>query len=197
MQKSQAEKFEVFCLYLVFKSIFMRLVMLVVLLLFVSCTENLKSNERAIQTSNKEFKYSLRILSMSYFPAFSNPIDVLIDFDDKLICVYPPQDIFNPNIAVVEPFVIKIDDVDLKKLDNFVKTFNSIDFKKTNEGYARDGLHLETLLVFSNLTLQKISPGNMPIKKYEDLSKMILEIILKYNKSQNNEKVIEKIKEYY
>ncbi|WKW46551.1 hypothetical protein P3875_00275 [Myroides sp. JBRI-B21084] len=175
----------------------MRLLILVMSFLLFGCTENLKSKERIMQTNNKEFRYNLRILSMSYFPAFSNPIDVLIDFDDKLICVYPPQDLFNPNIAIVEPFVIKIEDVDLKKLDNFVKIFNSIDFKKTNEGYARDGLHLETLFVFSNQTLQKVSPGNMPIKKYEDLSKMILEIVLKYNKSQNNEKVIEKIKEYY
>jgi len=136
-------------------------------------------------------------MTMSYFPAFSNPIDVLIDFDDKYICVFPPQDFYNPNLEIVDPFMMYIKDDDLKKVDDFVKKFDAVDFKKTNDGYAKDGLHLETLFVFSKQTLKKVSPENMPEKKYKNLSKLLLEIVLKYNKSKSNEKVIKEIQSYY
>jgi len=187
--------FEVFCLYLVSRNIYMKILILLVSFMLFGCTENVKNVENSNQ--KQKFQYSLRVLSISYSPAFSNSIDVLIDFDDKYICVYPPHDFYNPNIDIVDPFMIYVKDDDLKKVDDFVKTFDSIDFKKTNEGYAKDGLHLEALFVFSNQTLQKVSPGNMPIKKYEDLSKLLLEIVLKYNKSKSNGKVINEIQEYY
>lgn len=175
----------------------MRVLIVLVSFMLFGCTDNLKNVDYSNDKQKEEFQYNLRILTMNYFPAFSNPINVLIDFDDKYICVYPPQDFYNPNIHIVDPFMIYVKDDDLKKVDGFVKTFDSIDFKKTNEGYAKDGLHLETLFVFSNQTLQKVSPGNMPIKKYEDLSKLLLEIVLKYNKSKSNEKVIKEIQSYY
>lgn len=188
--------FEVFCLYLVRKNIFMRVLIFLISFLLFGCSDN-TSNVNSNQKQREEFQYNLRVLSISYSPAFSNSVDILIDFDDKYICVYPPHDFYNPNIDVVDPFMIYVKDDDLKKVDDFVKTFDSIDFKKTSEGYAKDGLHLEALFVFSNQTLQKVSPGNMPIKKYEDLSKLLLEIVLKYNKSKGNEKVIKEIQEYY
>ncbi len=175
----------------------MRILIVLVSFMLFGCTGNVKNVDSPNNKQNEEFQYNLRILTMNYFPAFSNPIDVLIDFDDKYICAYPPQDFYNPNIHVVDPFMFNVEDYDLKRIDDFVKTLDSIDFKKTNEGYAKDGLHLEALFVFSNQTLQKVSPGNMPIKKYEDLSKLLLEIVLKYNKSKSNEKVINEIQEYY
>ena len=175
----------------------MRILIVLLSFMMFSCSEKANNVEKTVEVKNKEIQYNLRILNMDFFPAFSNPIVVLIDFDDKYMCVYPPQDIYNPNIDIVEPFMLYVEDSDLKKIDDFVKTFDSIDFKKTNEGYATDGLHLEALFVFSNQTLQKVSPGNMPIKKYENLSKMVLEMVLKYNKSESNEKVINEIKTYY
>ena len=132
------------------------------------------------------------------YPSFQKPIEVLIDFDDKYICVYTPQLYVDPNDKTVEAFMTSIEDSDLLKIDTLIKSFSHEDFKNPNyKEVFTDGLNVETLFVFSNQTLQKISTTNNFKEKYKDLYEMILEVVLKYNKSKSNEKLIKEILENY
>jgi len=190
--------FEVFCLYLFSRNIYMRILIVLVSFLLFGCTENVKNVENSNQKQKEKFQYSLRSFNIGVYPSFHKPVEVLIDFDDNYLCVYTPQLYVDPNDKTVEAFMTTIEDADLLKIDNLIKSFSHEDFKNPNyEEVYTDGLSLEALFVFSNQTLQKVSTTNNFKEKYKNLYEMILEIVLKYNKSKSNEKLIEEIVEGY
>ena len=173
------------------------LIMVFSFLLF-SCTENVKKVDNSNQKHKEQFQYNLRSFNIGVYPSFQKPIEVFIDFDDKYICVYSPQLYVDPNDKTVEAFMTTIEDTDLLKIDTLIKSFSHEDFKNPNyEEVYTDGLNLEALFVFSNQTLYKVSTTNNFKRKYKDLYEMILEIVLKYNKSKSNKKLIEEIIEVY
>jgi len=190
--------FEVFCLYLVLKNIYMRILIVLVSFMLFSCTENVKKVDNSNQKQKEQFQYTLRSFNIGVYPSFQKPIEVLIDFDDKYFCVYSPQLYVDPNDKTVEAFMTTIEDADLLKIDTLIKSFSHEDFKNPNyEEVYTDGLNLEALFVFSNYPLQKVSTTNNFKEKYKDLYEMILDVVLKYNKSKSNKKLIEEIIEVY
>lgn len=120
---------------------------------------------------------------------------VEIDFEKENIKIYNPFT-YDDGWIILDTFNIQIINKDLIKIDSIVRSISCLEFEHPQKSYAMDGMHLEAGFYFSDGTILHNSPGNVPIEVYDILKDNVLKLVLKYNKSVYNQKIIAQIKEY-
>lgn|SRR5690554_237575 len=169
--------------------------LLVIVFLFIFSTGCKRESLNTIEEKEVEIaKFILNKLDLQYYPSFSDLLGVEIDFDQEKIKVYNPTDYYS--YIELESFEVHISLKDLIKIDSIVKTISCNELENPQAGYALDGMHLETTFYFADGSILNNSPGNSSKKIYNVLKSEVLEIVMKYNKSSNNEIIIEKIRKY-
>lgn len=165
--------------------------LLLVPFFFITACDKFKTND-----FEKDYQFKLKEIDLTYYPSFSNPLGVHLDFKHAKIKIYKPDFYANPNNIVLEPFEKDIKKIDLIIIDSIFKNISCDELEFPQISYDKDGLHLESVFIYNDGSLFSITPGNYPKPIYNILKDSLINIVLRYNESEINRKLIDQIKEY-
>ena len=168
----------------------MRKVLIVLVLLIISCDRKSLDEQR----DNLDKDYILNKLDLQYYPSFTDLLGVEVDFEKEKLKLYNPTTDYN--YIKLDSIDVQISPKDLIKINSIVKLISCDELDNPQAGYGLDGMHLEAAFYFADGSIFHNSPGNSPVKIYDELKNEVLAIVSKYNKSSNNKLIIDKIKKY-
>lgn len=175
------------CKIKLFKNVYF---LIFVLSVFSAC------NKSKNDDFEKNYVFDLKEIDLIYYPSFSNPLGVHLDFDKTKIKIFGPDFYTNPNNIVLEPFEKNIKKSDLILIESILKNITCDELEFPQISFEKDGLHLECVFVYNDGSLFTNTPGNCPQPIYNTLKDSLINIVLRYNESETNKELIMQIKEY-
>ncbi len=129
--------------------------------------------------------------------SFYNNFNVIINFDDKFIGLYSSNNTGDARDGVeFKSFNENLYDDDLLVIDSIITEFDEEDFKvQEREMALPDGSYFEIVFIENDEINQIIIYDYIKNKKHQKLVDEVLKLILKYNKSNQNEIIINEIKQ--
>lgn len=178
----------------------------------VSCNENDKNSN--IKETNPI------LIKIGYYPSFHQPAETILNLNEKYLLFYsptsynpppPPPPRKNGNLSIQEkneytkylnenpelkPFKSNLSEIDIKKVNDIVNSFQVSDFNDKNLKPALDGMSTNIIILYSDGKIVQINPMNVPNAKQSQLYTEILSIVSEKNTDKNNLIIIQKIQNY-
>lgn len=179
--------FEAFC-YIYFLTLSMKYLFLIFIGALFGCSN---------KSSNIQHDYSIKQLQMNLGYSFYNDFNVVINFDDKFIGLYSSNNTGDARGGVeFKSFIENLNDDNLLLIDSIIQGFNEEDFKVQEREFPfPDGDYFEMAFIESDEINQIVVYDYIKNKKHQKLIDEVLNLILKCNKSTQNEIIIKEIKQ--
>jgi hypothetical protein len=147
------------------------------------------------KSSNLKHDYSIKQLQMNLGYSFYNNFNVIVNFDDKFIGLYSSNNTGDARDGVeFQSFVENLNDDDLHLIDSIIKEFDKEDFNVQERGFPLpDGNYFEMAFIENDEINQIIIYDYIKNKKHQQLIDEVLKLILKYNRSNQNEIILKEI----
>ena len=162
----------------------MKYVTIILLFVLLGCSK---------KESNVHFSVKQLQLNLSY--SFYNDFSVILNFEDKFINFYSSNNTPDARHGVeFFPFKVSIDENDLVLIDSIIEDFDNEDFETLErELPLPDGGYFEIIFNGSDGIRKVVIYDYVKNEKQLRLIKQVLQLVMKYNKSEKNDLIINEI----
>lgn len=165
------------------------------IIILIGCTKSKKDiYNKDDNYLNEEFL--LDSLDLQYYPAFSDPLGVCINFKKQSIRVYSLSKDYYRKRVLKKEYSTKVELIHLVRIDSIVKKISCKELESPYEYYAKDGLHLETQFYYSDGSILSNSPGNDAKPIYNTLKKNAFNLVQNNSYDDEYGAIIKGIAEY-